>query len=169
VAVPLRDRPTARYRFYGFDGTPIYIGIAVEPEVRWAFHKTVAHWWPLVDQSRTIVDWYPSRPEAETAEVDAIEAERPAYNVLHTERSARSAPRPSRWAEARAAGIHAAAGKRRILLSIQEARAQLKNVFDVVEAGRHVILIRHSAPAAVLLPIDWYREATAMMGEPTEY
>lgn len=167
--IPLRDRPTARYRFYDMDGAPIYIGVAVDLEQRWRFHRAVAAWWHLVDHNRTMVDWYSNRSTAEAAEVEAITLERPIYNIAHTDRSLRAAPQPSRWSDARAAGITARSRGSRIMLSVQETRAQLKSVVNAVsEAGRKVIVIRHSAPAAVFVPMDWYRQAAEKMGEPTD-
>jgi len=162
---PLRDRPTARYRFYGSDARSIYIGIAVNLEQRWAFHKAVAEWWPLVDHDRTLVDWYPDRPAAEFAEVEAIAAEHPEYNILHTDKSLRAAPGPSRWAGARAEHLPA---RKRVILSVQETRARLRQVIDAVCSGQQVIMMRHSTPTGVLVPIEWYREAAEKMGEPTE-
>lgn len=169
MTLPLRDRPTARYRFYDSDGSSIYIGIAVDIAQRWAFHKATARWWALIDSSRTIVDWYPNRSEAEAAEIEAIAAERPAFNIAHTDRSARSAPGPSRWAQARAEGLHVPTRKR-MLMATQAVRAQLKSVLDAVTThGAQVIVVSRSRPTAVLVPIDWYREAAEKMGDPTEY
>jgi prevent-host-death family protein len=167
VIVPLRDRPTARYRFYDHDGRPIYFGIAVVLARRWAVHRAVSGWWPLVDPDRTRIDWYPDRLSAEIAEIEAIEAERPQHNVLHTERAQRAAPGLSRWATVRAVGLQPA--RKRMLLAIQEARAQVKAVVDAVaSAGTHVVFTRHGRTVAVLVPMDWYRDAAEKVGEPTD-
>jgi prevent-host-death family protein len=165
----LRQRPTARYRFYDSIGQPLYCGIAVNLKRRWAVHRAVSPWWHTIDQTRTQVDWYPDRDAAEAAEVRAIAAEGFIHNVQHTSRANRAAARPSRWLDARIAGAGAFSGHR-ILLTIQELRAQLKGVVDaVVQAGRHAVFTRHGKHLAVLVPIDWYREAAEKMGDPTEY
>lgn len=84
MTITLDERRTARYRFYGVVGNPLYFGVAVDPEQRWLAHRH-AEWWPLVDPDKTIVDWYDDRAEAMKAEKESIEAEQPAHNRDHAD------------------------------------------------------------------------------------
>lgn len=84
MTAALAERKTARYRFYGVAGGPLYFGVAVDPEQRWLAHRNT-EWWPLVDPSKTIVDWYDDRAAALRAEKEAIEAEKPAHNRDHAD------------------------------------------------------------------------------------
>lgn len=63
---------------------------------------------------------------------------------------------------------------------IQALRLQVKTVVAKVVGGKlsngaeepggtHVVFTRHGKHIAVLVPIDWYREAAEKMGDPTEY
>lgn len=63
---------------------------------------------------------------------------------------------------------------KRELMGIQELRLHLKDVIARVtggedEPGEHVVFTRHNKRLAVLVPIDWYREAAKKMDDPTEY
>jgi predicted GIY-YIG superfamily endonuclease len=78
VSAPER---TALYRLYDADDQLLYIGIAKDPEARWASHATTTRsskWWHLV--ARKTVEWLPSREAADAAETRAIAAENPYYN-----------------------------------------------------------------------------------------
>nr|WP_221374335.1 type II toxin-antitoxin system prevent-host-death family antitoxin [Actinoplanes polyasparticus] len=57
---------------------------------------------------------------------------------------------------------------KRVLKGIQELRRDLKAVVELVTAGTHVVFTRHGKTVAVLVPMEWYREAAEKMGEPTE-
>ena len=71
-------RRTALYRCFAADGALLYVGAAYNPDVRFKVHASISPWWSLVE--RTTVEWLPSRPEAEDAELAAIGAEQPRYN-----------------------------------------------------------------------------------------
>lgn len=63
---------------------------------------------------------------------------------------------------------------KRVLMGIQELRLHVKDVVARVtgtdeKPGEHVVFTRHNNRVAVLVPIEWYREAAEKMGEPTEY
>jgi predicted GIY-YIG superfamily endonuclease len=75
----LDDHRTALYRFYDADDALLYVGITVDPEARWADHERLKPWWP--DVARETVDWHETRTLALAAELAAIRAERPRYNV----------------------------------------------------------------------------------------
>lgn len=80
--MPVSPERTALYRMFDESDVLLYVGIARNPEDRWAVHAyTAAHtWWPLV--SRKTVDWLPSRQEAFKVELEAIRTEAPKYNVV---------------------------------------------------------------------------------------
>lgn len=70
---------TALYRLLDGGGQSLYIGITEDPEGRWKGHAATKPWWREV--VRKELQWYPSRPLAEAAEVQAIRTERTPYNV----------------------------------------------------------------------------------------
>ncbi|MEW2070028.1 hypothetical protein [Streptomyces sp. NPDC007346] len=74
--------PTALYRLFDRDGALLYVGIAVDPEVRLRVHSREKTWWPRVAQRS--IEWFGSRPDAEVAEVRAITCEGPSQNVSHS-------------------------------------------------------------------------------------
>lgn len=76
----MSDR-TALYRFFGRDGTLLYVGITEHLGTRWHSHSRKKPWWPEVQ--RHTAEWYPTRAEAAAAEVEAIRNEHPRYNVCH--------------------------------------------------------------------------------------
>lgn len=92
---------TALYRFFRLDGSPLYFGITNNPKVRFANHARNKTWWPDVDHSRTRIEWFATREEAETAELDAIRAEKPEHNIVTSDENgcARFLPNPRgrRW------------------------------------------------------------------------
>lgn len=77
---------TALYRFIGATDL-LYVGIAVQPEARWRFHRDNKPWWSQVIAKT--VDWYEDRYEAEIAEYLAIIHEQPLNNAMLTY--------PDRW------------------------------------------------------------------------
>lgn len=79
--------PTALYRFFDASGGLLYVGISSNLRKRWSYHATeqATTWWPLAVDRKVI--WYDTRVAAARAEVQAIQNENPAYNVMHTERN----------------------------------------------------------------------------------
>jgi hypothetical protein len=73
---------TMLYRFYDGDGVLLYVGITSRHMRRWCEHAASKAWWPHVATTR--VEHYPSRVDAEGAEREAIRAERPLHNVVHS-------------------------------------------------------------------------------------
>ena len=57
---------------------------------------------------------------------------------------------------------------KRETVGIQDLRLKIKATFEKVASGLHVVIARHGKPIAVLVPMDWYRQAAEKMGEPTE-
>lgn len=76
----MTDARTALYRLFDGQDRLLYIGIASNPERRWAEHKNDKTWWPQV--KRRTVEWHPSRLVAMTAEARAIKSEQPAHNIV---------------------------------------------------------------------------------------
>ena len=70
---------TTLYRFFGEDGTLLYVGISDRAIVRMAEHEIGKPWWPEV-RSATFEN-YALRDHAEQAETRAIRSEHPVYNV----------------------------------------------------------------------------------------
>lgn len=73
---------TALYRLYDLNDSLLYVGIANNPATRWSYHAGEKTWWPQVE--RKTLQWFPSRAEAEQAEILAITTEDPRYNVTHS-------------------------------------------------------------------------------------
>jgi hypothetical protein len=76
------DDPTALYRLYDAEDVLLYVGITAAPAPRMERHADRQAWWPEV--ARKTMTWYSTRLEAATAEVAAIEAEKPRYNKKTT-------------------------------------------------------------------------------------
>lgn len=75
------QKSQALYRFFGTDGELLYIGITNDPGARWRAHSGDKPWWTEV--AHTTIEHFASRKEVEAAEVIAIKAEHPKYNVEH--------------------------------------------------------------------------------------
>lgn len=73
---------TAVYRLYCASGRLLYIGMSRSPMRRFAAHVSERSWWAEVDMAT--LEWQDSREEARTAEVAAIHAEHPRYNIAET-------------------------------------------------------------------------------------
>ncbi|MFD6565429.1 GIY-YIG nuclease family protein [Micromonospora profundi] len=73
--------PTALYRFFNREGVLLYVGITVDPRVRWHQHsKDKPDWRQVVDIR---LEHYDTRDEALDAERRAIQAELPLWNIQH--------------------------------------------------------------------------------------
>lgn len=77
----VKSARTALYRLYDARGDLLYVGITNNTHRRWGQHELCQPWWHLVRD--TSVQWFEDRGEVETAEVVAIETERPRFNVEH--------------------------------------------------------------------------------------
>lgn len=74
---------TAVYHFYDRYGALLYIGITNSPRHRFAQHADDKHWWNMVDESRTAIQWYSTRNQALRVEERSIKVELPRYNKVH--------------------------------------------------------------------------------------
>lgn len=72
------SRRTALYRLFDTEGRLLYIGIAFNPDNRWAGHGASKSWW--VDVAEKRIEWHETRSAAVAAERAAIASELPLYN-----------------------------------------------------------------------------------------
>lgn len=84
----LHSKPTALYQFHDNRNQLLYVGIAEASRVdaRWAEHARSKAWWCDVAR-KEVVDVYPDRDTAETAEALAIRKRRPVHNKQHNTRT----------------------------------------------------------------------------------
>ncbi|WTW93481.1 GIY-YIG nuclease family protein [Streptomycetaceae bacterium NBC_01309] len=103
----LDHRRTAVYRLFDAAGVLLYVGISVDPQKRFKNHKhgngrnKPKEWWP--DVVTADLEWFDSRPQAETAESFAIVTEHPRHNTAKTGAYAASLFR-HRWLQERLGG-----------------------------------------------------------------
>lgn len=71
--------PVALYRVFDADGCLLYVGQSQAPIARAFEHCKLKAWGLAI--ARIDVVWLPTRAEAEAAEVEAIQTERPIWNV----------------------------------------------------------------------------------------
>ncbi|MFD5509136.1 hypothetical protein ACFWIB_15345 [Streptomyces sp. NPDC127051] len=74
-------RRAAVYRLYGTNDELLYIGSAYDPAERCKEHKRQPWWGEVV---RRADEWHPTRGHAYDAEMRAIDADKPRYNVMGT-------------------------------------------------------------------------------------
>ena len=72
------NRRTCVYRAYDEDGDLLYVGISMNPDGRFAKHRSSA-WWPEVDE--ITIQWFDGREPAKAVERRAIIEESPRYNI----------------------------------------------------------------------------------------
>lgn len=57
---------------------------------------------------------------------------------------------------------------RAVEMRSDEARSRFRDLLnDVEHDGAHVTVLRYNTPAAVIVPLDWYEQAQARLGEET--
>lgn len=81
MTVRLAAQAHALYRFYGQDGTLLYVGMTMDPGRRWKEHAADKSWWHEV--ADITVEQFATRDEVLEAERWAIIRGRPKYNVAH--------------------------------------------------------------------------------------
>jgi predicted GIY-YIG superfamily endonuclease len=87
--MPKHPGRTALYRLFDANDQLLYVGVARNPDVRWATHSQSKPWWSSVE--RRAVEWHDDRASAERAELAAIRMEKPLHNVVGTPASTVSA------------------------------------------------------------------------------
>lgn len=75
---PPEAERTAVYRLYDEDEELLYVGVAIEPRVRFRQHRLDKPWWPRVAARE--IEWFDSRAEALAVEGLAIVRELPRHN-----------------------------------------------------------------------------------------
>lgn len=59
---------------------------------------------------------------------------------------------------------------KRVLFGIQAFRTDLRDRIEAAEQhGEHTVVAKRGKPVGAYVPIDWYREATKAMRDPTEF
>lgn len=69
----------ALYRFYGADGTLLYVGITKDPGRRFIQHGSSKDWWRNVASIQ--IEYLDSRDDLASAEREAIRSELPRHNI----------------------------------------------------------------------------------------
>ena len=94
-----RDPTTYLYRCFGPAGDErMYIGIAANVEKRMAQHRRLDfEWWHEVDESRTMVEAYPTLSAARAAETIAIHSENPRHNLAQVKGKVKRRPPWPSW------------------------------------------------------------------------
>jgi predicted GIY-YIG superfamily endonuclease len=67
------------YRHFGADGTLLYIGISLNAVARLSHHRRHAPWFKKI--ARVYVQRFATRHDAERAECEAINSEKPKFNL----------------------------------------------------------------------------------------
>lgn len=79
----LQEAPHVLYRFFGRDGSLLYVGITANVGSRWKTHSREKPWWTEV--ASCTIEHFTDRPSVEGAEIQAIRTEAPQYNVVHNQ------------------------------------------------------------------------------------
>jgi hypothetical protein len=86
--------PQTLYRFFDASGALLYVGITCDLPERVRRHRGEKAWW--LDVANITVQHYADRQSVEEAEREAIERERPRWNVVYNVPAVRvAAPEPS--------------------------------------------------------------------------
>lgn len=83
------DKPTTLYRFFDESDQLLYVGISHRIQTRLTEHKVDKPWESV---ARIEIEWFPTRKAARQAEVQAIQAEHPAWNIADSRTRATSQP-----------------------------------------------------------------------------
>ena len=78
--------PTELYRYFAAKGPPhhgrlLYVGISLSALKRALSHRNDSEW--MTDAARMTIERFPTREAAALAEIEAIQTERPVFNVMH--------------------------------------------------------------------------------------
>jgi len=65
--------------------------------------------------------------------------------------------------------LYAAGMVKRLMLGVQEFRTNLAARVKAIEEGEHTVLAVRGKAVAVMVPIEWYRQAAEKLGDPTEF
>ena len=70
------------YRFYGDGDQLLYIGVTADPGKRMSAHSQNKPWWNLV--RNITMQNFPNRMQLMRSEKEAIKAENPRFNIVHS-------------------------------------------------------------------------------------
>jgi hypothetical protein len=85
VIADLRKKPeqpiaTDLYRHFDSEGCLLYVGISLSAIARLAAHRVRSSWFNRI--ARVEIKRFPSREDAEAAELEAIRTEKPLHNIV---------------------------------------------------------------------------------------
>lgn len=83
------------YRFFDSAGVLLYVGVTDEVATRWRTHAKTRPWW--IQVATITLEHHASRAAVLDAELAAIKAERPLYNVAGTVAGLPASPLPSEY------------------------------------------------------------------------
>ena len=142
---------TALYRLFDTSGDLLYVGIANNPESRWKQHSKTKDWWHLVAEKTTC--WFEKRIIAADAEVEAIHAEKPRFNLMHALEAVPQSTRTVGVAVRAVTASYFQAGVARQLAVARDARFELDEL--------PITYVEHrGVPTAALVPAwaaEWLR------------
>lgn len=195
MPIPAPDRFVAVYRLSDALGQLLYVGITVDPEVRFKNHEKEKWWWPSVYQ--TDIDWMLNWEIAESVEKHLIKTLSPIHNVRGTPRHGKwshiaaqastssewrqlakehgvpftstsaysGKDRNAMWTRARLAARRQA--ERLMVITATDLRRRFSSWFALVEEqGRHLVITHRGVPDVVLMPIADYEAGCRALGEP---
>lgn len=79
--IPLNDRPHVLYRMRNTEKDLLYVGISNDPKSRWEDHAEGKSWW--LEVASVEIEHFANREDVERAEREAIDLEKPRYNIAH--------------------------------------------------------------------------------------
>jgi hypothetical protein len=80
--MPEQDTRTTLYRHYDKNGVLLYVGISLCQAMRLNQHSYDAEW--FADIANVTLEHFPTRQEAEQAEIKAIQSEKPLHNKAYS-------------------------------------------------------------------------------------
>lgn len=157
----------ALYRLYDSTGTLLYVGVSLNVAQRMSQHRAVKPWW--TDVARIELEHYDTRGRVLAAELAAIRAEAPLYNVQYAERPALvEAPPQTSAAELRRQRAALRRTERKITAAVSERQAAEAAVEDARREEAEAI---HAALDAGLRQVDivaitgWTRETIRRLAD----
>lgn len=151
------DRPTAVYRFFDASDRLLYVGITYDTVARWKGHAKKP-WWPDAVRRETV--WFPTRTEAMIEESRAIRFENPVHNDREGASSIgwRTIRPPQRG---HCDAYYCAPSDHLDLRRLPWFRR-----IDHIRRHRaHTLMALDGVTKGVMVPLDWYEEACAALGE----
>lgn len=147
------------YRLWNAAHELLYVGITDDPQTRWRAHRRQKSWWHEV--AYQTFEHHNSRAELEAAEIVAIKAERPLYNIAHSWSTPAAAATPCCVKPAGSVGtivllrqVHEPAGHEQPSLTELERLARTPGL--VLERGLIASLGTNGRDSVGIRPTKWY-------------